>query len=155
MATKYGLNATKRDVTVPAVKIDGKDNGNPLRFFYDEYTFTADLAVNDVINMFKLPAGCRVVDMGIDSPDLDSQSAGALTVGWAANGVDNADDDGFITTQDVHTAGKTSLMSALLRSNAPGKLKEFTVETQVQVKISGETDATSGTIRLWALVAKV
>jgi hypothetical protein len=155
MATKYGAYATNRDVSVPSVKNPGTDNSGKLAFFYDSYTFTADLAANDVINMFKIPAGARVVDMGIDSPDLDSASAGALTVGWAisADGLVAADDDGFLTTQDVHTAGKTGLMSAALVSANPGKLKSFASEVQVQVKISGETDATSGTIRLWALVA--
>jgi hypothetical protein len=149
MATKLGVNATKIAASIPQLAEQGEQKGR-VKVLYDEYALTADLAVNDVIKMGGLlPAGARVMEVVCDSPDLDSASAGALTVGWAASAdaVEAADDDGFLTTIDVHTAGKTLSMSSLLCSAAPGKFKKFASPVQVQVKVSGETDATSGTIR--------
>jgi hypothetical protein len=156
MATLYGKYATKRDVNLPADKIPGKDNGNSLKFYYDEFTLSAALSTNDIVNLFKLPAGGRVVDMGYDSPDLDSSTNAAITIGWAASadGVEAASSAGFFASQDVHTSGKTGLMSAALQSTVAGKLKEFASEVQVQVKVTAGGDATSGTIRVWALVAR-
>jgi hypothetical protein len=155
MATKLGVNATKIAANPQQLVEQSEQNGR-LHVMYDEYSLTADVAANDIIKMGPLlPKGARVLDVICDSPDLDAQSAGALTVGWAASPeVDSggtalvaADDDGFITTMDVHTAGKTSAMSGALVSANPGKFKKFAGAVQVQVKISGETDATSGTIR--------
>lgn len=150
MATKYGVNATKiLNSTIPSLAEEGEIRGR-IQVHYDEYTLTADLAANDVINMGGLlPANARILDVVLDSADLDAQSAGALISGWAvsADGVEIADDNGFLTTVDVHTSGKAQSMSALLCSNVPGKFKKFAAAVQPQITISGETDATSGTIR--------
>lgn len=149
MATKYGTNATNLQSN-PQKLVEQGELAGRLHVHYDEYVFSADLAANDVIYMGgKLPAGARVIDVVLDSPDLDTQSAGALTSGWLASddGVVSADDDGFLTTVDVHTAGKAQSMNTLLCSNVPGKFKKFASAVQPAIKISGETDATSGTIR--------
>jgi hypothetical protein len=149
MATKYGTNATKIAANPAQLAEQGEQRGR-INVHYDEYVFTGDLAVNDVIYMGgKLPAGARVLDVVLDSPDLDTASAGALTSGWLVSddAVVAADDDGFLTTVDVHTAGKAQSMSALLASNVPGKFKKFASAVQPAIKISGETDATTGTIR--------
>lgn len=135
---------------VPQSLIEQGEFSGGIRVHYDEYVFTADLAVNDIIKMGgKLPAGARVLDVVLDSPDLDSAAAGALTSGWLASddAVVAADDDGFLTTVDVHTAGKAQSMSALLATAVPGKFKKFASSVQPAIKISGETDATTGTIR--------
>lgn len=146
MANKYGVNATKRDVSVPSVKIAPGEVGGAVQFAYDEYSLTADLAANDVIKLMKLPAGARVLDVVVNSADLDSGATGEIKVGWAANGVDAADDDGFITALDIHTAAAAKAMSSL--QAAAGYFKKFTVETQVEIVISGDTNATSGKIML-------
>ncbi len=150
MATKLGTNATKIAANPAQLTEQGEFSGG-LRVMYDEYVFTADLAVNDLINMGGLlPAGARVMEVVCDSPDLDSSSAGALTVGWAASadGVEAVSAAGFLSSMDVHTAGKTLSMSSLLQSAVAGKFKKFASPVQPQIKISGETDATTGTVRL-------
>lgn len=150
MATKYGTNRTLIRATPASLVEQGEQSGH-LKVIYDEYVFAGDLAVNDVIQMgSKIPAGARILDVSLDSPDLDTASAGALTVGWliSDDAAQAADDDGFLTTVDVHTAGKTQLMSGLLCSNVPGKFKKFASAVQPAIKVSGETDATTGTIRL-------
>lgn len=157
MAIKYGTNATLRLAyespnsssagTIPSLVEQG-DYHSKLRCSYDEYTLTADLAANDIIYLMKLPKGARVINLMIDSSDLDAQSAGALTVGWLGNGVDSVSANGFMTSIDVHTAGKAQDLGALLFSNQAGKFKRFGAETQVTVTISGETDATTGVIKV-------
>ena len=148
MATYRGSNATK--INAGGLAEVGEQTGK-LHVIYDEYAFTADLAVNDIINMGGLiPAGARVMEVVCDSPDLDSASAGALTVGWAASAdaVEAASAAGFLSSMNVNTSGKTLSMSTLLQTAVAGKFKKFASPVQCQVKISGETDATSGTIRV-------
>lgn len=151
MATKYGTNATNiYNTSIPKLAEQGEQNGD-LHVLYDEYVFAGDLAANDVIYMGgKLPAGARVIDVILDSPDLDAQSAGALTVGWLASddAVVAVNASGFLTSVDVHTAGKAQSMSGLLQSNVAGKFKKFASAVQPTITISGETDATTGTIRM-------
>lgn len=149
MAIKKGTNATKIAALPSQLAEQGEAGGN-IKVHYDEYVFAGDLAANDVIYMGgKLPAGARVLDVVLDSPDLDSGSSGALTSGWlaSADAVEAADAAGFLTTVDVHTAGKAQSMSALLCSNVAGKFKKFSSAVQPAIKITGETDATTGTIR--------
>lgn len=150
MATWLGTNATKVAASPAKLAEEGEQTGR-LRVLYDEFALTADMGVNDIIKIgAPLPANARVMNALLDSPDLDSSSAGALTLGWAASadGVESADAAGFLTTQDVHTAGIAGQMSSLLCSNVAGKFKRFAASVQVQVKVTGETDATSGTIRV-------
>lgn len=149
MSTKYGTNAAKAVASIPQLMSQAEVSGK-IHVHYDEYVFAGDLAAGDVILMgAKLPAGARVLEVVLDSPDLDSGSTGALTSGWQASddAVEAADADGFLTTVDVHTAGKAQSMSALLCSNVPGKFKKFNAAVQPAITISGETDATTGTIR--------
>jgi len=149
MATKLGTNATKI-AAVPAQLAEQGETRGRMLVHYDEFQFTADLAANDIIVMGGLlPAGARILDVVLDSSDLDTSSAGALISGWAASAdaVEVADDNGFLTTVDVHTAGKAQSMSALLFSNCPGKFKRFASAVQPQIVISGETDSTTGIIK--------
>lgn len=155
MATKKGTNATKIAATPSQLAENGEQRGR-LNVHYDEYVFAGDLAANDVIYMGgKLPANARIIDVVLDSPDLDTGSTGALTSGWLASdeldssgvALQAADADGFLTTVDVHTAGKAQSMSGLLCTNVPGKFKRFSAAVQPTITISGETDATTGTIR--------
>lgn len=150
MATKQGTNAAKPIATIPQLMEQGTVNGR-LHCIYDEYVFAGDLAVGDIIQMGALiPSGARVLECIVDSPDLDSASAGALTAGWqvSADAVEAANASGFQTTMDVHTAGKTQSLSTLLCSAAAGKFKKFAAAVQPSITISGETDATTGTIRM-------
>lgn len=146
MSTYYGVNATKRDVNVPSQKIPPGEVNGRVRVAYDEFTLTADLTTSDVIKMMKIPAGARVLDVHLAFDKLDA-SGGTIDVGWEANGVDEADPNGFINAADVATAADVVKMSDNL-ANGAGQFKEFSVETQVTVVPSADTDATSGSIKL-------
>src|SRR4051812_36404707 len=62
---------------------------------------TIEVAVNpvaaDVYQMCRIPAGATVLSGWITSDDLDTNATETLDldVGWAANGVEVADPDGF------------------------------------------------------------
>ncbi len=145
MATLYGSNFTSMYQTVPASFIESNSQGGKLRVAYDSYAITADLASGDIIHMVKVPKGARVYEVYLAFADLDG-SGGTLDVGWAANGSDAVDADGFIVDLDVTSAG-TATMSADL-ANAAGFGKEFAAETTITITTDGDTDATSGTIKL-------
>jgi len=137
MATeRYGVNYNKAYVAVPAVIAPKGSQSGKSRHCFDYYQASTILADDDTIKLFKLPAGARVIDMKIKTSK--STSTGGINIGWSANGVDAADEDGFCAIADVHTA---ALLSSPLIAN-PGILKEFTVETQVVAQLSAAIDAT-------------
>lgn len=150
MATKYGTNATKISNTpIPQLAQQGEMAGR-LHVHYDEFVLSAAITSGDVIVMGgKLPANARIIEVLFDSPDLDSSTAAAVTYGWAASddAVEAAQSAGFLSSMDVHTAGKAQAMSGLLCSNIPGKFKKFASAVQPQLAVTGTGDATSGTIR--------
>lgn len=147
MATKYGVQATKREnQTIPQLEEQGHTKGQ-IYSAHDSYTLTADLAAADVIKMMRLPEGARVVDARMVFTDLDG-SGGTLDVGWqaGASAAEAADADGFLAVVDVTSAGSVSMFED--QSSRPGYNKTFTEEVQVTVATVGDTDATSGTIDL-------
>jgi hypothetical protein len=150
MATKYGVNATKRLVNVPSDMIDASDNHARVYCSYDSYALSADLAANDVIVGPQIPNGARIVDVLLAFDDLDA-SGGTVDVGWAADAaaVETADDDGFMANVDVTSAGTKSMIA--IGSNLAGVGKKFSAACNLQIKIDGDTDATSGTVKVWVL----
>lgn len=149
MATVKGVNATKIAASPAQLAEDGEQNCG-IKIIYDQYTLTAALSTNDVISMGGLiPAGSRVIDVLVDSADLDSGANGILDVGWAASAdaVEAADDDGFLAAVNASVKIGTS-MSSKAQADVPGKMKAFSSAVQAQVKIKTAGDGSSGSIRL-------
>lgn len=154
MATKYSNNYTLLN-NVPSEKIAPSDGYGKVRALYAEYALTADLASGDVIKMFRIPKGARVIDMIVDLPDLDT-SGGTVDIGWSkdlknlgtSGGGEDADADGFKANVDVATAAIKSQLAA----GSAGFGKKFAEECDFQITIDGDTDATSGTIKAVLLV---
>jgi hypothetical protein len=151
MATKYGVNATialNQATGIPALINQGELHSK-LRVMYDSYTLTADLASGDVIKLGSpLPAGARVIGIQMWFDDLDA-AGGTVNLGWAASAsgepgtAEVADDDGFIAAADVTSAG---IVIGLV--GVAGLFKKFTAPVQVQAATAGDTDATSGSIKV-------
>lgn len=60
------------------------------------YNATVALAQNDVIEFCKVPAGAYVVGGFLQAADIDTGTEALdIDIGWAANGTDVADTDGF------------------------------------------------------------
>ena len=82
MATVYSIQKTKWDQNVPSEKIETTELAGRVRVAFAEYE-AASLAVNDVIHMFNLPNGARIVSGRLAHDALNSSTQ--LSVGYAAH----------------------------------------------------------------------
>ncbi len=107
------------------------------------FTLTADLAVNDIIQMMDLPAGMVPVDI---IADWGAMGAGTITYGLLNSGKTDLDGTAWLASTAVTSAGsaraavadlKTMRAVAAANSNRP-----------TGVKIATDTSATSGTISI-------
>ena len=145
MSTKYGAEATKIN-NKPSEPTDVGSHGGVVRVLYDKYTFTADLSSADIILMnAKLPRGARVIDALLKFGNLDA-TGGTIDFGWAAgtDGDEVADENGFHEAVDVTSPDCIWASDNAAAPNGIGK--KFTEAVQLQIKIEGDTDATSGDV---------
>jgi len=82
MATVYSIQNTKWDQNVPSEKIETTELAGRVRVAFAEYE-AASLAINDVIQMFNLPNGARIVSGRLAHDALNSSTQ--LSVGYAAH----------------------------------------------------------------------
>ena len=118
---------------------------------YGTYEIAANVEDGDIFEMCKIPAGATVLDGVFYAEDLDTGTETLdMDVGWAANGTEAADADGFgnfgVLTGDV-VAGY--LPEGGLRYPFAGKLltdgpQTFTGETTIQVEANAAAN-TGGT----------
>jgi aspartate 1-decarboxylase len=82
MATVYSIQKTKWDQNVPSEKIETTELAGRVRVAFAQYE-AASLAINDVIQMFNLPNGARIVSGRLAHDALNSSTQ--LSVGYAAH----------------------------------------------------------------------
>jgi hypothetical protein len=82
MATVYSVQKTKWDQNVPSEKIDTTELAGRVRVAFAEYE-ASSLASGDVIQMFNLPNGARIVSGRLAHDALNSSTT--LSVGYAAH----------------------------------------------------------------------
>ena len=82
MATVYSVQKTKWNQNVPSEKIGTTELAGRVRVAFAEYE-AASLAINDVIQMFNLPNGARIVSGRLAHDALNSSTQ--LSVGYAAH----------------------------------------------------------------------
>ena len=82
MATVYSTQKTKWNQNVPSEKIDTTELAGRIRVAHAEYE-AASLASGDVIEMFNLPNGARIVSGRLAHDALGSSTT--LSVGYAAH----------------------------------------------------------------------
>ena len=82
MATVYSIQKTKWDQNVPSQKIDTTELAGRVRVAHAEYE-ASSLASGDVIQMFNLPNGARIISGRLAHDALGSSTT--LSVGYAAN----------------------------------------------------------------------
>jgi hypothetical protein len=120
---------------------------------YGKYTWAAALGA-DTIEMCKLPAGAVVIGGWVMGDDLDTGTEALdFDIGWAANGVEDADPDGFgnfgVVTGDAFAAGNLSMSAGInywLPAVTGSKLADlgplsFSAETTVTVTINAAANA--------------
>ena len=82
MATVYSVQKTKWDQNVPSEKIDTTELAGRVRVAFAEYE-ASSLASGDVVQMFNLPNGARIVSGRLAHDALNSSTT--LSVGYAAH----------------------------------------------------------------------
>jgi hypothetical protein len=144
MATLYGTNATKLQVTLPHDFLDPGEQNGRLRVAYDDYTASGVLTSGDVIRFMKLPIGARIINAFLSHDDFGT--AGTLNLGWeaSADSVESANSSGLLSSVDLNAAANVPFQW----ENAPssGLLKKFSAEVQISATIT-QTSSTSGTIK--------
>ena len=106
------------------------------------YTLTAALALNDVIQMVRIPQNATIISMTLSADDLDSNGSPAIVLDVG----DGSDTDRFI---DGSTIGQAGGVEPAINNKA-GHLHQYTSEDTIDVlvQVAPATGATSGTIKL-------
>jgi hypothetical protein len=138
------VSATRAASTVPV------PGTSVLRVAHGTYTHAENLAAATIIEYCRLPKGAVVVGGWYGGSDLDTNSTEEIDIdiGWAANGVDSADPDGFGNlgaglTGDVSVhLGAAGLWSPIQNTLLTGGPITFGAETVCQAVIN--TDAATG-----------
>jgi hypothetical protein len=115
-----------------------------------KFTITTALAQDDVVKMLRLPAGATVVEGRLKATDIDTGTEALdIDIGWAANGVDSADPDGYgnlgVWTGD---SNNDFAFQNDLWSNGP---RTFTVATDIQLDVNAAANA-GGTGTIWMII---
>jgi hypothetical protein len=141
MAVFNALNYAKAYVNVPSEKIAPGEVGGELQVAYDEYTFTANAAVNDVIRLgIKIPAGARIHEAVVIAPSLGT--TGTFALGTASN-----------TTSLIAAANAGGqAVKALTPAGAADLGKELSEDTFYQLTCTVATTAAAGLkIQVWVI----
>lgn len=148
------LTAARASATQPVYTPAG---GGTLAVAWGKITLAANPTAGDILEFLRLPRGAVVVGGYLRGDDLDTGTEELdIDIGWAANGVESADPDGFgnlgTITGDAVTEWKPEV-SIFMPLN--GVLKDgpisFTNETIVQGVVNTDA-ATGGTGDLWLCV---
>lgn len=139
MATLYS-NAITRNKPAPTA------DSNTTITVREEYNLLAALAINDTIDLVKIPVGYVPVDVTLDTDDLDTSATPAVVLSAGlrkANGTTDAPDC-FIVGSTVGQAG--GVARAAVKEGF--RLTDATVERNVYVTVTTApaTSVTSGKI---------
>lgn len=137
------LTAAKAASTAPVPSLSSMQGVQQVAWGF--YNVASAPSAADIINICKLPAGATVIGGFIQASDLDTNATETLDidVGWAANGTDSADPDGFgnfgVLTGDAvaefrPVAGIYLPFTNIIQDSA---YKTFAAETTVTVTFTG------------------
>lgn len=139
------LTATRAASTFP---VAGDGFAGNLKVATGTYELAANVEDGDIFEMCKVPANAVVVMGWVYGDDLDTGTEALdMDVGWAANGTDAADPDGFgnlgVWTGDAVAgikpeAGIHYPFAGVLYTGGP---KKFAAETTVQVEANVAANA--------------
>jgi hypothetical protein len=148
------LTATRAAATFPVASPVG---GGVLCAAYGSYTLAANPTAADIIQFCRVPAGATVIGGYLQGADIDTGTEEFnFDLGWAANGSDLADPDGFgnfdVITGDasVHSAvaGIYLPFQGVLITTGP---QTFARETIIQGVVN--VDAATGGTGILTVVA--
>lgn len=125
-----------------------------LRVARGSHTFaTGDDEDGDIFQLCKIPAGATVIGGYVQGKDLDTGTEALdIDIGWAANGTESADPDGFgnlgLWSGDAVTdvrpeAGIYYNLGGVLVSTGP---QTFTNDTTIQLEVNTAANTLGGGI---------
>jgi hypothetical protein len=131
--------------------VPGHGFGGNLKVAWGTYTHASNLAAATIIEYCRIPKGATVVGGYWSATDLDTDATEEINIdiGWAGNGVDVADPDGFgdlgVMTGDVSVhLGVASIFMPLQGVIFATGPKTFGAETVLQAVVNVDA-ATGGT----------
>lgn len=133
------LTATRAASTFPVFQ---SHQSGVLCVAYGTYSITAAVEDGDIFEMCRVPAGATVLGGYIQSGDLDTGTEALdMMIGWAANGDEVADPNGFAVadvftgdvTENYGGAGNLRFLGGVLATAGP---KTFNEETLIQVEVN-------------------
>lgn len=131
------LSSTRSASTFPVFKASG---AGLVSASWGSYAVAANVEDGDIFEMSRTPKGAVVIDGNLRADDMDTGTETLdMDIGWAANGSDAADPDGFgnlgVWTADAVTDIKPE---AYIYYPFGGVLKDgpkvFAAETVIQVE---------------------
>lgn len=133
--TAETLTGTRAAADFPVYQPSG--NGN-LAVAYGSYAVAANVEDGDIFELCRLPAGAVVLGGQFWSSDMDTGTEALdIDIGWAANGVEVADPDGFVNAGILSGDAVTDLIPAganLRLFNMSAGPLSFSAETVVQAE---------------------
>jgi hypothetical protein len=134
------FTADEAAATAPA---KGEGMSGNCKVVVAEYEITAALALNDVVQMVKVPAGAIVSNVVLATDDLDTNGTPAIVLDVG----DGGDTDRYIDGSTVGQAGGIT-DSSNLAIDGIGYTYSVEDTIDVLVQVAPATGATSGTIKL-------
>ncbi len=142
--TAETLTADRAASTFPVFK--GLGSG-VVNFAYGTYEIAAAVEAGDIFEMCRVPAGAYVIDGFVRADDIDTGTEALdMDIGWAANGTETVDADGFgnmgVWTGDAVTDIKPEVQiwfpfNGVLKDGP----KFFTKETIIQITANVASNA--------------
>lgn len=132
--TAETLTGTRAAATFPVFKPSGAGN---LAVAYGSYSVAANVEDGDIFELFKLPAGAVVVGGWFHCSDMDTGAETLdIDLGWAANGTESADPDGFVNSGVLTGDAITDFLAAgnVRPFDMSGGPITFSAETTVQAE---------------------
>jgi hypothetical protein len=149
------LTAARAASTFPVASLSSHQG--VLQVAYGIYNVAAAPSAADILNICKLPAGATVIGGYIQAADLDTNATETLDIdcGWAGNGTDAADPDGFgnfgVLTGDAVAEFRPVAGIYLPFTNViqDAGVKTFAAETTVTITFTGApATLTAGVIKV-------
>ena len=110
---------------------------------YGTFALAANVEDGDIFEMCRLPAGAIVIGGWVNADDMDTNATETLDmdVGWADNGTDAADEDGFgnlgvwegNAVSDIHPEAFNHFPLGGVLKDGP---KTFAAETIIQIEVN-------------------
>lgn len=147
------LTAARAAATFPIAGMGGAGN---VKVAWGTYEIAANPTAADIIQMCRVPKGATVLSGWLYGDDIDTGTEALdIDIGWAANGVDVADPDGFgnfgvmdgdTISQLKPVAGLLYPLQGVLLADGP---KTFSAETIIQLVVNAPANAGgTGTVSL-------